>query len=191
MRVMSYMTLLRSLRAAAKGEVARLLHNSSSSLTLVNAPAGQMMLKWKREMGTMCRPVKEKVSEMPKEIGARPKVRKCESLVKGARGGVKDHSTDLYPLDVVKARTPGIVKTGPKSGSVLKRSVEDTLTGIGRLHASAVGPVFIFPGEGSGPPLLSLTVSLADVVTPLVAGEVKGAIVSDGEEGSEDPAKYR
>ena len=82
------------------------------------------------------------------------------------------------------------MKISPKSGHA--QSVQEvTLTGIGRQHASAVGPVFINPGEGPGTPLLSLTVSLADVVTPLVAGEVKGAIVSDGEEGSEDPAKYR
>ena len=81
------------------------------------------------------------------------------------------------------------MKISPKSGNV-KSVQEVTLTGIGRQHASAVGPVFINPREGPGPPLLSLTVSLADVVTSLAVGEVNLAKVSDGEEGSEDPAKY-
>ena len=94
-----------TLRAAAKGEVARLLHNSSSSLTLVNAAAGQRMLKMKREMGTMCHPIEE---ERPNEIGARPKARKCESLIKGARGGIKDLRREIDPLDVVKDSTPGL-----------------------------------------------------------------------------------
>ena len=124
-------------------------------------------------MGTTCCPVKEAVEETPRELGARPKAQMSESLSKGARGGVKDLRTELDPLDKVKVTTPGIVKTGPKSGSVLKRSVEDTLTGIGRLHASSVGPVFIFPGEGSGPPLLSLTVSLEDAAAPPLV-EIEG-----------------
>ena len=106
---------------------------------------------------------------------------------RGARG-VKDLRTDLDPLDKVKVTTPGIVKISPKSGNV--QSVQEvTLTGIGRQHASAVGLLFIYPGA-PGPPLLSLTVSLEGVVTTLMAGEVNAAIVSDGEGGSEDPAKY-
>ena len=102
-------------------------------------------------MGTMCCPVKEEVSETPREIEARPKALKCESLLKGALGGVQDHRRNLDPLDAVKASTPGIVKTGLKSGSALKRIVGVTLTGIGRQHASAVRPVFIFPGGGLDP----------------------------------------
>ena len=104
---------------------------------------------------------------------------------RGARG-VKDLRTDLDPLDKVKVTTPGIVKISPKSGNV--QSVQEvTLTGIGRQHASAVGLLFIYPGA-PGPPLLSLTVSLEDVVTSLVVpGE---ALVSEGVKGSEDHAKY-
>ena len=141
-------------------------------------------------MGTMVCPIKEDVSETPKrEIGARPKALKCESLLKGALGGVKDLRIRLDPLDVVKASTPGIVKTGLKSGSAL--SVKGvTLNGIGRQHDLAVRPAFIFPGGVPGSPLISLTVSLEGVVTTLVVVEVGEAKVSDGEGGSKDHAKY-
>ena len=132
------------IRAPAKGEVARLLHNSSSSLTLVNAAAGQRRLNRTREMGTMCSPRGE---ERPNEIGARLRVRMSESLIKEARGGVKDLRREIDPLDVVEDSTPGIAKTSPKSGSVSKRSERGSGTGTTRPPALAVRQVFSFPGE--------------------------------------------
>ena len=69
-----------------------------------------------------------------------------ESLSKGARGGVKDLRKEIDPL--VKDSTPGIAKTSLKSGSVPKRSVGVTVTGITRPHALAVRQVFSFPGGG-------------------------------------------
>ena len=134
----------------------------------------------------MCRPIEE---IRPNEIGARPKVPKCESLIKGARGGVKDLRREIDPLDVVKDSTPGIAKTSPKSGSVPKRSVGVTGIGITRPHALAVRQVFSFPGGESGSPLQSLMVNLEDVVTILVAREANVAIVSEVG-GSEEPARY-
>ena len=154
------------IRAAAKGEVAMLLHNSSTSLTLVKAVAGRRRWKMIKEMGTMCSPRGE---ERPNEIGARLRVRMSESLIKEARGGVKDLRREIDPLDVVEDSTPRIAKTSPKSGSVSRRSVRGSGTGTTRPPALAVRQVFSFPGGETGPPLQSLMVYLEDVVTILVA----------------------
>ena len=87
---------------------------------------GMRMLIGMREMGTTSCPPMEVLSEIPRELGARPKAQMSESLSKGAREGVKDLRTELDPLDKVQVTTPGTVKIGLKSGSVHKRSVEDT-----------------------------------------------------------------
>ena len=48
------------------------------------------------------------------------------------------------------------------------------LTITGKPHALAARPIFTSPGVGTGPPLLSLMVSLGDAASPLE--EVKGEI---------------
>ena len=58
-------------------------------------------------------------------------------------------------------------------------SVGATLTITGRRHALAARPIFTSLGVGTGPPLLSLMVSLGDAA-PLLT-QVDGGIVSEGQ----------
>ena len=67
----------------------------------------------------------------------------------------------------------------------------DTLTGTGRLHASAVRLHSTCPWGGAGPPLIALMVRLAVGAPTLMEIGVEGEKLPEEQvEGSEDHAKY-
>ena len=72
-------------------------------------------------------------------------------------------------------QTLGTAGISLKPGLALSGSVEAMLTTTGRSNASGVRLISAWTGVGTGPPLLSLTVSLGDVASLLaeLEGEVE------------------
>ena len=78
-------------------------------------------------------------------------------------------------------QTLGTAGISLKPGLALSGSVEAMLTTTGRSNASGVSLISAWTGVGTGPPLLSLTVSLGDAASLLE--EVKGELEIEARSG--------